>query len=348
MQILRYAGPFAFLAAVPLLFRISDAAPLIVPAAVLISLLIAHHVPNGLTTDPSPFFRFLPIVYIPLQLAAIIGAAQTAARPDTTSAAFVSLAVSVGVCAGVFGVLAAHEMIHSRTRWHRWLGSALLTGITYRHFRIAHVYGHHRFAATKRDASTARMGESYYAFLARTLPAQWREAWRFEERRWRSRSLPFLRNALVQDFAIMLAIYPLLFFSFGRRAAAFLAVESAVAILVLEAFNYVAHYGLMRRKHRGGPEPMAEHHSWNSGGADNFLIFNMGRHSHHHSAPSIGYESLEPVSRAPTLPGGYAGALLLALVPPLWRMIMDQRVLAVRGERESHYAQERKPAAAIP
>ena len=348
MQMWRYAGPFAFLAAVPLLFRISEAAPFLVPLAILASLLIVHRLPYTVAKQPSAHFRLLPAIYIPLQLAGIVWAAYAIAQPGATSAAFMSLAVSMGVCTGTFGVLAAHEMVHSHSRRHRQLGSALLTGMSYRHFRIAHVYGHHRFAATERDASTARFGENFYIFLGRTLPAQWRGAWRFEQRRCRANCRTFLRNTLIQDGAIMFAIYSLLFFSLGERAAFFFAVESAVAILVLEAFNYVAHYGLMRRVHRGRPEPMADHHSWNSGGAGNLLMFNMGHHSHHHRAPSISYDGLEPALAAPALPGGYAGAILLALVPPLWHAIMDQRVLAVRGERESSYAAQSRPATAIP
>jgi alkane 1-monooxygenase len=337
-----------FLAAVPLLLQVSDATPLVVPLAILFSLLIAHFLPNTVPTEPSRSFRLLPIIYIPLQLAAIIWAARAVARSGATSIDFASLAISIGVCTGVFGVLAAHEMVHSNVRWHNWLGSALLTGMSYRHFRIAHVYGHHRFAATERDASTARIGEGFYAFLTRTLPAQWLEAWRFDRRRCQRKSLPLLRNALVQDVAVMAAVYVALLLIWGWRAAAFLAAESAVGILVLEAFNYVAHYGLSRRVRAGRLEPMADHHSWNSGGTANFLIFNMGRHSHHHRAPSISYEGLASAARAPTLPGGYAGAILLALVPTLWRAVMDPRAMAAGGARESHYALERSPAAATP
>lgn len=335
-----------FLAAPPLLFQISPAAPFILPIAVPICLLIAQRLPSAAAQRQSPFFGLLPVAYIPLQLAILVWAAHAVAA-FAGAAALASLAVAVGVCMGVFGVLAAHEMIHSRERRHRWLGSALLTGMTYRHFRIAHLYGHHRYAATERDAATARLGESVYAFLARTLPAQWREAWRFERRRCRRKRAPLLRNALMQDVAVMLAVYVALLLLWGWRAAAFLAAESAVAILVLEAFNYVAHYGLVRRVRGGRLEPMAGCHSWNSGGAGDLLIFNMGRHSHHHRAPSLGYERLEPVSDAPALPGGYASAILLAFVPPLWRTIMDPRALAARGERESRYAPESSPATAL-
>ncbi|MFM8897131.1 MAG: rubredoxin, partial [Actinomycetales bacterium] len=37
------------------------------------------------------------------------------------------------------------------------------------------------------------------------------------------------------------------------------------------------------------------------------------------------------VDEAPVLPTGYAGMILLALVPPLWRRVMDPRVLAHYG-----------------
>lgn len=146
----------------------------------------------------------------------------------------------------------------------------------------------------------------------------------------------------------MFATYAALLVLWGWKAAAFLAAESAVAILVLEMFNYVAHYGLERRMRAGRLEAMADRHSWNSGGTANLLIFNMGNHSHHHRAPSISYEDLLPAPGAPMLPGGYAGAILLALVPPLWRAVMDPRALAARGECESGYARESSPAAAIP
>jgi hypothetical protein len=33
-----------------------------------------------------------------------------------------------------------------------------------------------------------------------------------------------------------------------------------------------------------------------------------------------------PVASAPELPMGYAGSILLALVPPLWRRVMDRRI----------------------
>jgi alkane 1-monooxygenase len=104
----------------------------------------------------------------------------------------------------------------------------------------------------------------------------------------------------------------------------FFALQSAIAITVLELFNYIAHYGLMRRERDQGLEPLGDAHSWNSSNAlANLVIFNMGRHSDHHRHPANSYETLRPIGNAPELPAGYAGSILLALAPPLWHRLMD-------------------------
>src|SRR5437762_105356 len=306
MGALIYAGPFAFLASIPVLYAWSDAGPFLTPASILLALLIAEHLGRDKrsTSAPSAGFRLLPVLYIPLQLLIILWAARETAQAGS-AVAFVSLSLAVGVCTGVFGVLAAHEMVHSRAPWHQVLGTLLLTGMTYPHFRIAHVYGHHRLVATGRDPSTAKLGETFYSFLLRTLWAQWRVAWDFENRRCRGQPAALLHNSAVRNIIITGAVYGSSLWAWGVEAAAFLALESAIAVVVLELFNYVAHYGLSRETSDGTIERFGNAHSWNSSGLGNLLIFNMGRHSHHHRAPSISYEGLK-ATRAPELPHGYS------------------------------------------
>ena len=98
---------------------------------------------------------------------------------------------------------------------------------------------------------------------------------------------------------------------------------------MLELFNYIAHYGLMRgRDARGRLLQLDDRHSWNSSNLlANTLIFNMGRHSSHHRKPAAPYQDLR-MQDAPELPLGYAGSILLALVPPLWRRVMDEKARA--------------------
>lgn len=332
-----YCGPFFFLASIPALYYgIGGWAPLLA-IALLLAVLIAAEWLSLRGAAPSlkalpERFRLLPVAYIPCQLAVIVWAVLMSSR--LPAIAYLALVVSVGVTTGVFGVLAAHEMAHSSNRVHRILATALLTGMSYRQFRIAHIYGHHRWAGTEHDSATARLGEGFYAFLIRTVRGQFLEAWRFEERRRRARGRPLFANRALQDLLVTGIIFLLILLALGWRGTVFLACESAVAILVLELFNYIAHYGLMRESHGDGRrEALAEQHSWNSSNiAANMLIFNMGRHSYHHRAPSAAYQSLSYLPSAPELPLGYAGSILLALLPPIWRRIMDPEVTRLRVE----------------
>jgi alkane 1-monooxygenase len=70
-------------------------------------------------------------------------------------------------------------------------------------------------------------------------------------------------------------------------------------------------------------------HSWNSNNiATNVLLYHLQRHSDHHANPTRRYQTLRDYAESPVLPTGYAGMILLALVPPLWRRVMDPRVVA--------------------
>ena len=191
MAPLRYLTPFAFLALLPLggwlggawTFLAAAATPLCL--ATLDAALGKEPTPTGPATGRAA--RWLPRIYIVLQLTATVWAAAWVARPTTSLLEAAGLAISAGVTTGVFGFVAAHEMIHSRNPRERSLGLALLCSVFYMHFRIAHVYGHHRRAATFEDPASARLGEGLYAFLVRSIVGQFREAWAFEARRqWRA------------------------------------------------------------------------------------------------------------------------------------------------------------------
>ena len=62
--------------------------------------------------------------------------------------------------------------------------------------------------------------------------------------------------------------------------------------------------------------------------ASNVLLYHLQRHSDHHAHPVRRYQALRHVEEAPQLPTGYAGMIVLALAPPVWRRVMDPRVLA--------------------
>jgi alkane 1-monooxygenase len=336
---LRFCGALLFIASIPLLYYVvGGAAPLVTFFLIPVILIGADFaVPRSLDVrglGRGRHFRLAPYLYIPAQAAVTVWGVIVVTGIGVAPGTFISLALAIGICAGVFGMLAAHEMIHSHSSVERALGLTMLTAMSYRHFRVAHIHGHHRYAATERDAATARLAESFYAFLARTVARQFLDAWQFETARRKVSKAGILANRVFRDVALLVLVYVTLWEVLGLRGVFFFALQSALAIVALELFNYVAHYGLIRAITPAGQrEPFTDRHSWNaSNPVGNALLFNMGRHSDHHRYAAEPYQALRPHPEAPELPAGYAGAMMLALIPPLWRKVMDIRVVRLRAE----------------
>ena len=68
----------------------------------------------------------------------------------------------------------------------------------------------------------------------------------------------------------------------------------------------------------------------------NLLLINLQRHSDHHYKPNRRFPILQtyPPDQAPQLPFGYPVMTMAAMVPPLWRRIMNPRV---RQWRKTYY-----------
>lgn len=342
MQALRFGVPFVFLASAPLGFLLGGPWAWLTPALTPVMLTTfdwALGVEPGEASESGGLrYRVLPWLYIAAQIGVIVWAAFAISGRGVGPLAAVGVTVSVGVTTGIFGIVAAHELVHSRSSAERALGLSLFACLGYMHFRIAHIHGHHVRGATFEDPASARRGESVYRFLVRSVAGQVAEAWAFEAKslRRRGRRVVGPRNRLLLYLLVELAILAVVA-TLGLRAIAFWIGEAVVAILLLELFNYIAHYGLARHRDAGGVyERMDARHSWNSARRmNNWALFNMGRHSDHHLRPSQAYQRLSALPDAPLLPAGYAEAIILSLVPPLWRRVMDPRVEHWMGERGS-------------
>jgi alkane 1-monooxygenase len=122
----------------------------------------------------------------------------------------------------------------------------------------------------------------------------------------------------------------------GAGVLPYLVIQAVVGFSLLEVVNYMEHYGMLRQR-VGAPgrrryERVDPSHSWNSNNiATNVLLYHLQRHSDHHANPTRRYQTLRDFAESPVLPTGYAGMIVLALVPPLWRRVMDPRVLAHYG-----------------
>jgi alkane 1-monooxygenase len=189
--------------------------------------------------------------------------------------------------------------------------------------------------ATPEDPASSRVGESFYRFWPRTVLGSVRSAWRLEARRSARHDQHPVRlgNDVLNAWLMSVVLWSVLVAWLGVAILPFLLIQAVVGFTLLEAVNYLEHYGLLRER-VGVPgseryERVAPRHSWNSNNvATNVLLYHLQRHSDHHANPTRRYQALRDHAEAPVLPTGYAGMILLALVPPLWRHVMDPRVLA--------------------
>ncbi|MDP3817192.1 alkane 1-monooxygenase [Pseudomonas sp.] len=246
--------------------------------------------------------------------------------------------LSVGTVTGAIGITVAHEFIHKDPQLEQNAGGLLLAAVCYGGFKIEHVRGHHVHVSTPEDASSSRYGQSLYAFLPHAYKHNFLNAWRLEVERLKRKGLPALhwRNELLAWYSVS-ALFLLGFsLAFDWRGALFFIGQSVVAFTLLEIVNYVEHYGLHRRKlDNGRYERTNPTHSWNSNFLlTNLFLFHLQRHSDHHAYAKRRYQVLRHFEDSPQLPNGYAGMIVLALFPPLWRAVMDPRVRAYYAGEE--------------
>jgi alkane 1-monooxygenase len=176
------------------------------------------------------------------------------------------------------------------------------------------------------------MGESLYSFAHRELPGAFRRAWRIEAGRLRRHDMPVwsLKNEIVRAGLITLVVSAGLLMAFGAIMIPYLAATYFIGAFHLTLANYIEHYGLLRQKRANGLyERCQPHHSWNSNHiCSNWALYHLQRHSDHHANPGRRYQSLRHFEDLPTLPNGYFGMFLVALIPPLWFRVMDPLLVA--------------------
>jgi alkane 1-monooxygenase len=276
------------------------------------------------------YYRWCTYVFIPIQYAGLVLACYLWSSGDLSAVDSLGLAFTVGVVGGI-AINTAHELGHKRDNAERWLSRVALAQTGYGHFFIEHNRGHHVRVATPEDPASSRLGESFWAFLPRTVSGSLRSAWGIEAARLDrlGKSHWSLRNDVLGAWAMTLGLFALLALVFGPVVLPYLLIQAVLGFSLLEVVNYLEHYGLLRQKREDGRyQRCLPEHSWNSNNvASNVLLYHLQRHSDHHANPTRRYQALRHVDEAPQLPTGYAGMIVLAWFPPLWRRVMDPRLL---------------------
>jgi alkane 1-monooxygenase len=280
------------------------------------------------------YYRWITYLLVPILWVAFIFSAWFVATYPLPLHGLIAMVLITGSTGG-FCINLGHELGHKNTRLERWLAKIVLAPTGYGHFFIEHNRGHHRDVATPSDPASSRMGESIYRFVLREMPGAWVRACALERQRLQSNQQPVwsLHNEILQPALITVLLWAALIAWLGLGIVPFLLVASFWANFQLTSANYIEHYGLLRKERAPGKyEACQPHHSWNSNHTfSNWALFHLQRHSDHHAHPLRRYQSLRHFDNLPTLPNGYFGMFLVAYVPPLWRYVMDERLLSIVG-----------------
>lgn len=236
--------------------------------------------------------------------------------------------LSCGAANGI-AFTVAHELLHGARTTDRVLANALLAVVCYMHWSKSHLL-HHVKVATPEDPSSARLGETLWAFVPRSVWGNLVDGYGSEAVRRRKRNIPVMsvQNRALWWVMCPLALGALAAGAYGVRGLAFFIGQAVGGVFLLEVVNYIEHYGLCRAKLPSGRyEPVAPRHSWNAAALwTNCTTFHLQRHSDHHAHEATPYQMLCDMPQAPQLPAGYPAMMVLSAAPPLFFRVMHPRL----------------------
>lgn len=220
----------------------------------------------------------------------------------------------------VFATCVAHELVHRSRGSDRLMGHVLagLAGypvLGYEHLR------HHRLAGNTGAAEWPRCDESVWRFAARRIFRITAETVGMRGLAWHGD----VRSPTVRGLRLALGATAVTWAAFGAAAGwVGVAVFGLVVVLVtfaVQVVTYMQHWGLgddcleSARKHEFGWEDDCRFQSW--------VTLNLSLHQAHHDTPGRPYFRVALAAASPRLPAGYVLLMFAALVPSLWRRVME-------------------------
>lgn len=308
------------------------AAPWLSPLLVLVIVpLVDLVLRNDRSTDAlrehpavAALLRLVPFVYA-VVWAVVLGWALWILRSHALPASTTTwLLVSVGI-GSAFATCAAHEMLHWPESSARAAARLIMATVAYGPFPLEHLH-HHAAVGLRDQGTTPPLGQGLWSYLAQNVPYTFVSARRSERERQRRRSATIAQNRFVQQVALTVVMAVAFAAVAGWPGLLLFAVQAAFGIYTTEYVNYAQHYGLSRNP----AEPITGNVSWSSNGLlTNALTLNITRHADHHVNGALRYYELKALTGAPALPAGYLGLFFPAMVPALWRAVMDKRARRV-------------------
>jgi alkane 1-monooxygenase len=263
---------------------------------------------------PALPFDLLLLLLTAIQLANVTLLGRMAQHTHLLSLDVLVAMIVVGSSSGYSGIVVAHELIHRPRGGWRVLGRVILATVVYEHFYTEHIRGHHVRVGTEEDPATARFGESFNHFYLRTVPAQFRSAWRLETARlgdvdMKWYDLRLLRSRVLHGVIVEGAFVVALTVLAGPVALVMHVMQAWWATRALEVVNYFEHWGLRRDDRRVAPTD-----SWDTNSRFTYYaLTGLSRHADHHAFATRPYQQLRAWDESPKLPRGYLAMFPMVL-----------------------------------
>ena len=250
--------------------------------------------------------------YVPIENLSILGISY---QNGLTGLNLIGSVLSAGLWAGL-GIIYGHELSHNRKEG--FLVSRLIMALSgASHFTYAHVYNHHLDLGHEDDPATAPRGRNVYshAWLSHAGQSQYSFNLEKEKLKRQKKSFFSLNNKWIIGYLYSLPSIFLFVWSGGVFGILALIVVWAISNFLLEALNFMGHYGLIREKGK----PVEHRHSWDNDNLfTSWFFIEIGRQGDHHVRGETYFWELDDVD-APNYGIGYFSLFVLTLIPPIFR-----------------------------
>lgn len=210
----------------------------------------------------------------------------------------------------------AHELMHRRGAFERFLANIAATFFFDPHRAIGHVHTHHLHFDTENDSDTPQRGEKFYQFIWRATKGAYLDTFELEKRRlsvnnksvWGPSSLVFWGLVAVFGTPLGIGLYA------GVLAGSLTLAVMVTTKFVLEALNYLQHYGLQRVT----SQPIEDRHTWHHFSTMSRIAgVEITNHIDHHRDGFLPFYNLQVHKGAPEMPSVFICAPA-ALIPWVW------------------------------